>query len=143
MPKDDPVKLFSEFQKNLAQLQLPGVDPKQWAETYERNLEAVNQAREAITMGMQAYAEKQTAMLQASMEQAQAVQKEATEAGEPADKAAVQLERAKAAYEKAVQDMAEISQIVVKTNAEAMEAINQRIRDSFDEIQKILAKPND
>jgi phasin family protein len=143
MATGDPFKYFSEFQKNLAQFQVPGIDPKQWVETYERNLEAINQASQAIATGMQAYAEKQAAMLQASMEQAQAAQKEATEAGEPADKAAEQLERAKAAYEQAIKDMTEISQIMAKTNAEATEAINRRIRDSFDEMQKLLSKSDD
>lgn len=139
MAKDDPYKYFSDLQKNFAQFQLPGIDPNQWAETYQRNLEAMSQASQAIASGMQAYAEKQAAMLQASMERAQQAFQEAADSGDPSTQATQQLERAKAAYERAIQDMNEISQIMAKTNAEALDAIEQRISDSFDEIQKLLS----
>ena len=139
MTKEDPFKIFSEFQKNLSQFQLPGIDPNQWAETYQRNLEAMNQASQAIATGVQAYAEKQAAMLQASMERAQESIKQASETGDASELATQQLDRAKAAYEKAVEDMNEISQIMAKTNAEATEAIEKRISGSFEEIQKLLS----
>ena len=48
--------------------------------------------------------------------------------------------RAKAAYEKALADMNEISEIVTKTNSEALEVINQRVNASFSEVQKILSE---
>lgn len=143
MAKEDPFKVFKDFQKNLAQFQLPGIDPNQWAETYQRNLDAMNQASQAIATGVQAYAEKQAAMLQASMERAQESIKQASETGEPSAKATQQLDRAKAAYEKAVEDMNEISQIMAKTNADAAEAIEKRVRESFDEIQKLLSTPKE
>lgn len=139
MAKDDPFKVFSEFQKNLAQFQLPGIDPSQWAETYQRNLEAMTQANQAIATGVQAYAEKQAAILQASMESAQEAIKQASETGDPSAKAAQQLDRAKAAYEKTVEDMTELSQIMAKTNAEAAEAIEKRIGESFEEIHQLLS----
>ena len=139
MTNEYPFKYFEDFQKNFSQFQLPGIDPNQWAETYQRNLEAMNQASQAIATGVQAYAEKQAAMLQASMERAQESIKQASEAGDPSAKATQQLDRAKAAYEKAVEDMNEISQIMAKTNAEATEAIEKRISESFEEIQKLLS----
>ncbi len=139
MAKEEPFKYLSDLQKSFAQFQLPGIDPNQWAESFQRNLDAMNQASQAIATGMQAYAEKQAAMLQASMERAQEAFKEASDSGDPSTQATQQLERAKAAYEKAVQDMNEISQIMAKTNAEALDAIEQRISDSFDEIQKLLS----
>ena len=139
MAKEDPFKYLSDLQKNFSQFQLPGIDLNQWAETYQRNLDAMNQTSQAIATGIQAYAEKQAAMLQASMERAQEAFAEASETGDPSAKATRQLERAKAAYDRAVQDMNEISQIMTKTNAEAMEAIEQRISDSFEEIQKLLS----
>ncbi len=139
MAKEEPFKYLSDLQKNFAQFQLPGIDPNQWAESFQRNLDAMNQASQAIATGMQAYAEKQAAMLQASMERAQEAIKDASESGDPSTNATQQLERAKAAYDKAVQDMNEISQIMAKTNAEASDAIEQRISESFDEIQKLLS----
>ena len=143
MAKEDPFKFFSDIQKNFSQFQLPGIDPNQWAETYQRNLEAMNQASQAIATGVQAYAEKQAAMLQASMERAQESIKQASETGDPSAKATQQLDRAKAAYEQAVEDMNEISQIMAKTNAEATEAIENRISESFEEIQKLLSTQKD
>lgn len=140
MANEDPFKQFSEFQKNLAQLKIPGVDPDQWVKVYEQNIEAVTQANQTFMSGMQAFAEKQAAMLQESFKTSEAAIKEAAEAGEPTDKVASQVERAKAAYEKALADMNEISEIVTKTNAEAIEVINQRVNDSFAEVQKILGE---
>ena len=139
MAQEDPFKYFSEFQKNLAQFQLPGIDVNQWSETYQRNLNAMNKANQAIATGMQAYAEKQAAMLQASMERAQEALKEASESGDTSTQASQQIARAKAAYERAVQDINEISEILAKANTEAAEEIEKRISESFDEIQKLLS----
>jgi phasin family protein len=139
MTNENPFKYLEDFQKNFSQFKLPGIDPNQWAETYQRNLEAMNRASQAIATGVQAYAEKQAAMLQASMDRAQEAIKEASETEDPSAKATRQLERAKAAYNKAVEDMNEISQIVAKTNAEATEAIEKRISESFEEIQNLLS----
>jgi hypothetical protein len=36
--------------------------------------------------------------------------------------------------------MNEISEIVTKTNSEALEVINQRVNASFSEVQKILSE---
>lgn len=35
MAKEDPFKQFSDFQKNLAQMKIPGIDPDQWIKVYE------------------------------------------------------------------------------------------------------------
>lgn len=140
MAKEDPFKQFSEFQKNLAQFNIPGIDPDQWVKVYEQNIAAVTQANQTFMTGMQAFAEKQAAMLQESFKSSEAAMKEAAEAGEPTDKVASQVERAKAAYEKALSDMNEISEIVTKTNSEAIDVINQRVNDSFSEVQKILSE---
>ena len=140
MAKEDPFKQFSDFQKSLAQFKIPGIDPDQWVKVYEQNVAAVTQANQTFLTGMQAFVEKQAAMLQESMKNSEAAIKEASEAGEPTDKAAHQVERAKAAYEKALADMNEISEIMTKTNAEAIDVINKRINDSFAEVQTILSE---
>ena len=41
MANEDPFKQFSELQKNLSQLKIPGVDPDQWVKVYEQNIAAV------------------------------------------------------------------------------------------------------
>lgn len=140
MANEDPFKQFSEFQKNLSQLKIPGVDPDQWVKVYEQNIAAVTQANQTFMTGMQAFAEKQAAMLQEGFKTSEAAIKEAAEAGESTDKVTSQVERAKAAYEKALADMNEISEIVTKTNSEALEVINQRVNASFSEVQKILSE---
>jgi len=140
MANEDPFKQFSEFQKNLSQLKIPGVDPDQWVKVYEQNIAAVTQANQTFMTGMQAFAEKQAAILQEGFKTSEAAIKEAAEAGEPTDKVTSQVERAKAAYEKALADMNEISEIVTKTNSEALEVINQRVNASFSEVQKILSE---
>jgi len=140
MAKDDPFKQFSDFQKNMAELKIPGIDPEQWMKVYEQNVAAVTHANQTFLTGMQAFTEKQAAMLQESLKSSEAAIQEAAEAGEPNAKVASQVERARAAYEKALADMNEISEIVTKTNAEAVEIINQRINDSFAEVQAILSE---
>lgn len=140
MAKEDPFKQFSDFQKNLAQMKIPGIDPDQWIKVYEQNVAAVTQANRTFLTGMQAFAEKQAAMLQESLENSETAIKEAAEAGEPTAKAAHQVERARAAYEKALADMNEISEIMTKTNTEAIEVINKRINESFAEVQAILSE---
>ena len=58
MANEDPFKQFSEFQKNLSQLKIPGGDPDQWVKVYEQNIAAVTQANQTFMTGMQAFAEK-------------------------------------------------------------------------------------
>lgn len=100
----------------------------------------MTQANRTFLTGMQAFAEKQAAMLQESLKNSETAIKEAAEAGEPTAKAAHQVERARAAYEKALADMNEISEIMTKTNTEAIEVINKRINESFAEVQAILSE---
>lgn len=140
MAKDDPFKQFSDFQKNMAQLKIPGIDPERWMKVYEQNVAAVTYANHTFLVGMQAFAEKQVAMLQESLRNSEAAIQEAAQAGEPNAKVVSQVERARAAYERALDDMNEISEIVTKTNAEAVEVINHRINDSFAEVQAILSE---
>lgn len=140
MTSEDPFKQFSEFQKNLSQMKIPGIDPDQWMKVYEQNIAAVTQANQMFMSGMQAFAEKQAAMLQDGLQASEKAMKQATDAGESTDKVTGQVERAKAAYDKALADMNEISGIVTKTNAEAIEFMNQRINASFAEVQNIFSE---
>lgn len=84
--KEDPFKQFSDFEKNLAQMKIPGIDPDELVTVYEQNVAAVTQANRTFLTGMQAFAEKQAAMLQESLKNSETAIKEAAEAGDPLGK---------------------------------------------------------
>ena len=57
-----------------------------------------------------------------------------------ADKAKVQAELAKAAFEKALSNMQSLAEAAQKANAEAYEIVSARIRESMGELHDITAK---
>ncbi len=58
--------------------------------------------------------------------------------GDPQAQASKRLELAKASFEAAVQNMRELAEVAGRSNREALEVINQRALESFEEIKKAM-----
>ncbi|WP_353212720.1 TIGR01841 family phasin [Rhodovarius sp.] len=133
-PQDEFMKLFSEFK-------MPAMpDMSAFAEAQKRNIEALTAANKLAMEGAQAVARRNMEIMQQSMaEMSEAVQSMASQEA-PAAKAARQAEMMKAAYEKAVANMQEISELIQKSNGEALGVLNARFTAAMEEVKGLVVK---
>lgn len=129
-----------EMMKLFGNMKMPGAEHLQTlADAQRRNLEAMVAANRLAMEGAQAVARRNLEIMQQSMsEMAQAMQGMATLDGNPAQKAQQQAEVLKAAYERAVANMKELSDLIQKSNGEAMEVLNRRFAEAMEEARALM-----
>lgn len=132
---------FSEifdFKKYAEQFQVPGVDTSALLETQRRNIEAVTQANRVAFEGAQAVAQRQSEIMRQAMQEAAEAMQQVTSAGTPEDRMNKQTEIAKKAFETALKNAKELADMSAKSHSEAVELINKRVTESFDELRDTL-----
>jgi phasin family protein len=113
----------------LRQFQLPGVDFEQLVDAGRKNIEAVQQANQAIAEGWQAIAEKQVEVFRESMEQLQKAVAEGSSGSVQGD-AERQAALARAGFEKALENMRQMADIAAESQTKALDAIRARIEEN-------------
>ena len=129
----------ADFVKIMQEYRVPGVDPEALWAAQRRNLEAVAEANQAAVEGIRAVAARQAEILQTSLKEAADAAHEIA-AADPGDKVAKQTELAKTAFEKAIANMQELSDLVTKAQGEALESINRRVAEGLDEVRAAVEK---
>lgn len=127
-----------DFTKFFADFRMPGVDVNTLLSAQRRNMEALTNANRVAFEGIQAVAQRQAEILRQSMEEATKVASDLMTNGTPEQRIAKQTEIAKIAMEKALANMRELSEMVAKSNSEAVNLINQRMTESLDEVKKAI-----
>jgi phasin family protein len=133
IPGVDMTKMFGNFN-------LPGVDLQAVMNSQRKNMEALTAANKLALEGMQAVFKRQAEILKQSIEEGSAATREVTTAGSPQASVAKQTDLAKAAFEKALSNAKELSEIVAKANGEAVELLNKRFAGMLDEFRDAVAK---
>src|SRR5512134_3705384 len=105
-----------DFSKLAAEFKLPGVDMQSVMDSQRRNLEVLGTANKRAIEGMQAVARRQSEIFRQMMEETQAAMRDFMAAASPEDKAARQTELVKTAFERAIANMREISDLVAQSN---------------------------
>jgi len=132
---DDMMRAFSEFR-------LPAMpDMQSLAEAQRRNIEALSHANKVALEGAQAIARRNMEIMQQTMSEMASAMQAITGDGAPADKAARQAEMMKAAYERAMQNMREIAELIQKSNGEAIEVLNRRFTAAMEEARGMMKTP--
>lgn len=132
---------IGDFTKLYANMKLPGLpDMDAFVAANRRNLEAFTAANRVALEGAQAVGRRNMEIVQQSMaEIAEAMRSlAATEA--PHAKALRQAELLKQAYERAVANMKELSEIIQKSNTEALQLINARFAEAMEEVKTLAQK---
>jgi phasin family protein len=134
-PGNDIMRLLSDFR-------LPAMpDVESLAAAQRRNFEALSAANRVALEGAQAVAKRHMEILQQSMaELTEAVRAASTPSGTPQEKAASQAELLKATYGRAVANMQELSDLIQKSNGEAVSLLNHRFAEAMDEVKTLMAK---
>jgi phasin family protein len=130
-----------DFSKFFADMKLPALpDMETFLAASRKNLETLSAANRVALEGAQAVARRHMEIVQSSMtELTEAMQALASTAA-PQAKAAKQAELLKAAYQRAVVHMKELSDLIQQSNAEALSLINQRFIEAMDEVKALAQK---
>jgi phasin family protein len=131
----NPTKFFSDIKFN-------GFDVEAVMAAQRRNIEAFTAANQAALEGLQTLAKRQAEMVRQSVDEANKAVKELLAAGSPEEKAARQTELTKVAFERAVSNTRELTQLVARSQSEAIDVINKRVAEGLDEVKGLLAKTN-
>ena len=134
----DLTKGAEELLNMLAQLKVPGVDMDALVASQRDNLEALGASNRAALEGMKAVAEWQKKVLKETIEEITGAVGALAKGASPPETLVAQTELANKAFEVAVRQMRELSEIVTKANKEATDAIVKRIPESLEEIKDVL-----
>ena len=129
---------FGEFSKMLQDYQVPGVDWQELMASQQKNLQALAKANQVLVEGAQAVMRREIEILQKAMAEVAEASKELMQQGDPQAQASKRVELAKASFEAAVQNMRELAEVAGRSNREALEVINQRALESFEEIKRAM-----
>ena len=128
---------FGKFGDSL-NMRFPMMDAEAIMQTQRRNIEVLTQANQICYEGVQAVAQRQAEIMRKSFEDCSRVVQEMAKPGDVEDRLSRQADAAKDAYEASVANMRELAEMSVKSNSEAVELLNKRMTEAFDELRGIL-----
>jgi phasin family protein len=129
---------MTDFTKIMGEYKIPGVDWQEVIASQQKNLQALAKANQVLVEGAQAVMRREIEILQKTMAEVAESSKELMQQGDPQAQASKRLELAKASFEAAVQNMRELAEVAGRSNREALDVINQRALESFEEIKKAM-----
>lgn len=106
----------------------------------DKNMELLLATSEAFAASSRSMLERQAEMLQQAMNEATEAAQTMAKSGSPEEVASKQAELLQAAYEKALANSSEISEMAQKTQQEIAEKVNQRIAESLEEFKQAIDK---
>nr|WP_294529627.1 phasin family protein [uncultured Rhodopila sp.] len=132
---------FGEFGKLFSELKLPAVpDMEAFVAASRRNIETLTAANRVALEGAQAVARRHMEIVQQSMAELTEAVRTLSTVETPQAKAAKQAELLKHAYEHAVTNLKEISDLIQSSNAEAVRLLNNRFVEALDEVKALADK---
>ena len=135
--KNDFSKLFEGY--NAAPLAAP-LDVKALLETQRKNLQALSEVQQTALEGIQAVAKRQTELLSKFVEDNSSIAKQALSEGSPEEKIAQNADLFKATYERNVDNLQELSELINKSNQQATGILNKRVTASVNELKSAVKK---
>ena len=131
--ENDFTKIFSEFK-------VPGFDIQSLVATQRRNIEAVSHANQLAIEGVQAVMRRQGEILRQMVEESTSSLKDLMATGAPEAKIAQQTDLVKSAFEKALANLRELTEMVANSNTEAADVLTKRIGESLTELKTSLQR---
>jgi phasin family protein len=130
-----------EFTRMLGEMKFPAMpDTEALLGTHRRNMEALSAANRIALEGAQTVAKRHMEIMQQSMAELTESMRALASAEAPQAKAAKQAELLKRAYERAVANTSELSDLIQRSNREALEQLNKRFTEAMDEVKRLMEK---
>ena len=131
LPDFDFTKIFAEMKIPT----LPNMDA--FVAANRKNMETLAAANRIALEGAQAVGRRHIEIMQQSMTEVTEAMKALSSLEAPQAKAAKQAEMLKSAYERAVANMKELSDLIQHSNGEALALINKRFAEAMDEVKAL------
>ncbi len=122
--------------KAFAGFNFPQIDAETMMASQRKNLEAFTQANQLAVEGVQAVTRRQVEIAREAFEGASAALKDLVQPSAPEDRIARNAEFAKQVFEKGLANCRELTELVTKANAEALDVITKRFSESLDELRE-------
>ncbi len=133
--------LGADFTNFMSRMQLPAMpDMEAVLAAHRKNMETLTAANRIAMEGAQAVARRNMEIMQQTMSELTKNVQALASTEAPQNKAAKQAELLKSTYERAVANMREISDLIQRSNSEAVGLINQRFAEAMDEVKSLVAK---
>jgi phasin family protein len=130
-----------EFTRMLGEMKLPALpDMEALVTAQQRNMEALSAANRVALEGAQAVAQRHMEIMQQTMAELTEAMRALTTVEAPQAKAAKQAELLKQAYEHAVANASEMSELIQRANGEAIGLLNKRFAEALDEVKTLVEK---
>lgn len=124
----------------LGQFKLPMVDVDALVAAQRRNIEAVSAANQLAADGVKAIAARHGEIVRSAVDEYTAALRDLMAVKDPQAGATKQIELAKAAFESAVANTRELTELAVKANSEAADVLNKRVVEGLDEIKSLTVQ---
>lgn len=134
--------LFGDMTRLFSEMRFPSMLPDAGVlmAAHRRNMDALSQANRLALEGAQAVARRHMEIMQQTMSELTEHVRELAGSDNPQKKAARQAELVKQSYEHAVANIRELSDLIQRSNTEALALLDQRFKESLDEIKKLIEK---
>jgi phasin family protein len=130
---------FSERLRSMSAMKLPAMpDMEKVLSAYRRNVEVMSAANKVALEGAQAVAKRHMEIVQQTLNEMGESVKSLTAADGPQAKAIQQAELLKQAYERALANTRELSDMIQHANAEALGLLNGRFVEAMDEVKALV-----
>lgn len=130
----------TDFTRLMKDFQIPGVDWQELMASQQKNVAALTRANQLLMEGAQAVVQREMEILQRAMREAAEASQELAKEGDPQANAARRFELARASFETALNNMRELAEMASKSNREALDVINQRALEAFEEIGRSVER---
>jgi phasin family protein len=137
----DTPQNFTNMFKNLGeQLKIPSFDVKKIMEQQQKNLEAMAKSWQAMAGGANEIAKKQREIFEEAVKDVTAMVQTYKPGGSPQEIMAKQADFAKKAMEAAIANTRDIAELVQKSSSDAFKIVQDRMKESYDEIRSTVEK---
>jgi len=133
----------NEFVKAMTQFRVPAVDVEMMITAQRKNVEAFTAANRLAIEGIQAVMRRQLEIFRQTVEESTRTLRDLTATSEPNERMTKQVDMLRAAYDQALGNMNELTDMLHKSNAEAADLIRTRVSDALGEVKKSVKKAAD
>jgi phasin family protein len=139
---DDPTNLLTEMTRRFTEMRFPTMIPDSSAllAAHRRNMEVLANANRLALEGAQAVARRHMEIMQQTMTELSEHVRELATTESPQAKAARQAALVKKSYEHAVANIRDLSDLIQKSNGEALHVLSERFKEAMDEIKGLVDK---
>ena len=137
----DAQQNFTDMFKKLGeQFKVPAFDMTKIMEHHQKNMEAMTRSWQAMAGGANEIGKKQREIFEATIKDVTEMAQSYKPGGSPQDVMTKQAEFAKKAMEAAISNTRDIAELVQKSSTEAFKIVQERMKESYDEIRTSVEK---